>query len=188
MRIVGGKHRGREIVTPTGTGVRPTLDRAREAMFNIITHSESGANAASPIVGARVLDAFAGSGALGLESLSRGAAHASFIERDSDALAALRTNVDALGESPSATVLAGDARSPVHAAESCDIIFLDPPYDQGLADRSLQALKRAGWLAPSALCVIEMSARETFVAPPGFTVIDERRYGKSKLVFLRWSR
>ncbi|CAA7624624.1 16S rRNA (guanine(966)-N(2))-methyltransferase RsmD [Magnetospirillum sp. UT-4] len=176
MRIVGGRHRGRRLAAPAGGATRPTADRAREALFNILAHS--------PLValdGAVVVDAFAGSGALGLEALSRGAAAVTFLDSHPAALAAIRDNLKSLGET--ATVLRADATRPPAAVAPCTLAFLDAPYGKGLSEPALAALAGAGWLAESALCVVEVAAAEDFTPPDGFTVVDERRYGAAKLVF-----
>src|SRR5216683_4685004 len=156
LRIVGGSHRGRRLVAPPGELVRPTSDRAREALFNILSHGNFAASGL-PFAGRPVLDAFAGTGALGLEALSRGASAAVFIERERDALAALRRNIAALGEEDRAQIVAGDATRPPRAALACAIAFLDPPYHSGLAASALSALTAAGWLTPDTLAVIEIA-------------------------------
>ena len=184
MRIVGGRHRGRRLVAPPGDAVRPTSDRAREALFNILSHGEFAASGL-PFADESVLDAFAGTGALGLEALSRGAAAAIFIETDRAALAALRNNIAALDEEDSAQIIAGDATRPPRARSACAIAFLDPPYRSGLAGAALSALSEAGWLTRRALAIVETAAGEPFSAPEGFTLIDERVYGAAKLIFLR---
>ena len=184
MRVVGGRHRGRRLLAPPGEAVRPTSDRAREALFNILSHGEFAA-AGVPFADENVLDAFAGTGALGIEALSRGAARAAFIESDRAALAALRRNLAALDETDSADIIDGDATHPRRAPYACAFAFLDPPYHSGLAAPTLTALAEAGWLAPRALAVVEIAAREDFATPSGFTMIDERRYGAARLIFLR---
>ena len=184
MRIVAGRHRGRRLLAPLGETVRPTSDRAREALFNILSHGNLAAEGI-PFAEAAVLDAFAGTGALGLEALSRGAAEAVFIERDRDALVILRNNIEALGERARARVMPGDATRPPRAITGCSVAFLDPPYRSGLATPALTALVAAGWFAPHALAVIELAAREHFTPPAGFTLLDERVYGAARLVFLR---
>jgi len=187
MRIVGGKHRGRRIAAPEGHDVRPTSDRAREALFNILQHGNFTADGISPLIGARVLDVFAGSGALGLEALSRGAAHLTCIENSASARSALRANVKALGETARVTVVQADAAKPPTAAgPPCRLVLMDPPYRSGLAAPALAALAERGWLAEGAICVVEISAAESLDTPAGFTPLDERRYGKAKLVFLRY--
>jgi 16S rRNA (guanine966-N2)-methyltransferase len=183
MRIIAGAHKGRRLAVPPGDKVRPTSDRAREALFDILAH---GRFAERPVFeGAPVLDAFAGTGAFGLEALSRGARHASFIDKDRAALAVLRANIAALGEAERATVLAGDALHPPRAAMPATLAFLDPPYGEDLAAPALAALAGAGWFAPEALVIVEMAARRLLGPRPGFTLIEERRYGAARLVFLR---
>jgi len=184
MRIVGGKHRGRRLVAPPGDNVRPTSDRAREALFDILSHGRLAADGI-PFAGAAVLDAFAGTGALGLEALSRGASEVVFFERDPEALTILRRNVASLGESDRAEILACDATRPPRAGLRCAVAFLDPPYRSGLAAAALGAIAAAGWLAEDALAVIEVGAREEFAPPAGFTHLDGRVYGAARLVFLR---
>src|SRR5207248_11780943 len=152
LRIVGGVHRGRRLIAPPGETVRPTSDRAREALFNILSHG-SFAAAGLPFAGRPVLDAFAGTGALGLEALSRGASTAAFIENGRDALVTLRRNIAALGEEDRAHIVAADATRPPRAAMVCAAAFLDPPYRSGLGGPALSALAGAGWLTPDALVV-----------------------------------
>jgi len=187
LRIVGGLHRGRRLVAPPGELVRPTSDRAREAMFNILSHGNFAASGL-PFAGKPVLDAFAGTGAFGLEALSRGASAAAFTESERDALAPLRRNIAALGEADRAHIVAGDATRPPRAALSCAVAFLDPPYRSLLAAPALSALAAGGWLTPDALVVIEVAAREDLPLSAGFTLMDERVYGAARLVFLRRER
>ncbi len=187
MRIVAGRFRGRPLAAPEGLAVRPTSDRTREALFNILVQGRIAA-AGPGLAGARVLDAFAGSGALGLEALSRGAAEVVFMEEHAATEAALRRNVAALGAEAEATVLRADVLRPPPAAAHggpCALVLMDPPYNQGLAEPALAALDAAGWLAPGALVTVELMKTEPFAAPPGFEVLDERTYGKAKVVFLR---
>ena len=180
MRIVGGRWGGRRLAA-VGRGdeaarLRPTSDRVREAVFNALLH---GADAVR-LDGARVLDVFAGTGALGLEALSRGAARATFIERGRPALALLRANVDALGAE--ATVLARDATRPGPGTPH-DIAFLDPPYGRALGERALAALLAGGWLAPGAAIVWEEGG--AVASPPGVRILSERRYGDTVVRFGR---
>ena len=184
MRIVAGRHRGRRLLAPPGETVRPTSDRAREALFNILSHGRLAAEG-MPFAGAAVLDAFAGTGALGLEALSRGAAEATFIEQDREALATLRRNIAALGEDGRARIVPGDATHPPRAPSAYALVFLDPPYSSGLAAAALTALDAAGWLMPDALAVVELAAREHLAPPAGFSFVDERVYGAARLLFLR---
>ncbi len=190
MRIVAGRHRGRRLQAPDGLAVRPTGERAREALFDVL--------ASGRLTGGRdtlsddcVLDGFAGSGALGLEALSRGAAHVVFMENHPASLDALEANVSNLGEDGRTTVLRADVVRPppsaIHPeARPCALALLDPPYNQGLAAPALTALAEAGWLAEGALCVVELMAGEPFVAPAGFAQVEARKYGKALLVFLNW--
>src|SRR5260221_4829317 len=156
LRIVGGVHRGRRLAAPSGEAVRPTSDRAREALFNILSHGNFAA-AGLPFADRPVLDAFAGTGALGLEALSRGAGTAVFIENGREALAALRRNVAALGEDDRVQIIARDATRPPRAAFTCAVAFLDPPYNSGLAAPALTALAASGWLMADALAVVEVA-------------------------------
>lgn len=171
---------------PAGLEVRPTSDRAREALFNILEHGQRRRDGASPLVGARVLDAFAGSGALGLEALSRGAAHATFMDSSAAARAAIRANAKALGQDDHVTILPADATTPAAAAEACDVVFLDPPYGGGLGAVALTALAERGWLGPGALCSVEIGAKEELTPPSGFVALDDRRYGKARIILLRY--
>jgi 16S rRNA (guanine966-N2)-methyltransferase len=186
MRIVGGKHRGRRIEAPPGQNVRPTSDRAREALFNILIHGHLSADGTSPLPGARVLDAFAGSGALGLEALSRGAGHALFIESDAKACAAIRANAKALAETANATVIPGDATMPPPSpGAACAIVFLDPPYGRDLAAPALAALAARRWITAGAICIVELAIDDGITLPPNFTLLDDRHYGKARLIILR---
>lgn len=192
MRIVAGRHRGRRLEAPEGGAVRPTADRTREAMFNILTQGrlpwrDTPPGAAEALAGVRVLDAFAGTGALGLEALSRGAAHVFFMESQAAALAACRRNVAALGEDSRSTVMQADVLRPPRADAPCHLVLMDPPYGQGLAPPALTALQAAGWLAADAMIVVELMAREPFEPPDGFETLDARKYGAARLVFLRAS-
>ncbi|HEX5452923.1 MAG TPA: 16S rRNA (guanine(966)-N(2))-methyltransferase RsmD [Stellaceae bacterium] len=184
MRIIGGSHRGRRLLAPAGEAVRPTGERAREALFDILSHGSLAASGL-PFAGKTVLDAFAGTGAFGLEALSRGAAAAVFIDNSREALAALRRNIQALGEEDRTQIVAGDATRPPRAGIACALAFLDPPYKSGLAAPALTALAAAGWLTPDALAVVELAAREALAPPAGFRLVDERVYGAARLVFLR---
>ncbi len=183
MRIVGGAWRGRRLAAPAGHGVRPTSDRAREALFNILENGP--AFAELDIAGAVVVDAFAGTGALGLEALSRGAALALFLETDADALVVLRQNLDSLGARERARAYPLDATQPGRAPEACDLALLDPPYGAELAGPALTALAAGGWLGPGAAVVVELAKGDAFTPPDGFALVDERVYGAARLVFLR---
>jgi 16S rRNA (guanine966-N2)-methyltransferase len=185
IKIIGGKHRGRAIATPEGDTTRPTANRARESLFNILAHARWREDGTSPLVEARVLDAFAGSGALGLEALSRGAAHASFMDKDATAVRLIGENLRTLAEASNARVMRADATRPPPTREACDLVLLDPPYRSGLAAPALTALAQAGWLSATAVATVELANAEGFAAPAGFETIDERRYGAAKIVILR---
>ena len=184
MRVVAGKWRGRPLEAPEGRDVRPTSDRAREALFGLLTQGRVAAGR-NPLLDARVLDAFAGTGACGIEALSRGAAEVVFLEQAAPALEVIRRNLRALGAVREGLVIQGDATHPPPARAPVTVALLDPPYRSGLAAPALAALKAQGWLAPDALVSVELEKGEAFAAPAGFRVVDERSYGKAKLVFLR---
>ena len=191
MRIVAGRHRGRKLVAPAGLDVRPTGDRAREALFDILSSGRL-TDGESTLAGAVVLDAFAGSGALGLEALSRGAVHAVFMENHAPAVAALERNIAGLDEGERTEVLRADVLRPPRPAGpvrsgGCTLALLDPPYNQGLAAPALAALAEAGWLAPGALVSVELMAKEPFEPPVGFTTLETRKYGKARIEILRWA-
>jgi 16S rRNA (guanine966-N2)-methyltransferase len=179
MRIVAGRHKGRRLEAPPGLTARPTADRVRQPLFDILTHTDL-----VELDGAVVVDCFAGSGALGLEALSRGAAHASFLELHPQSLAAIYANIKALGEDGRTTVIRADAAKPPAASRPCTLAFLDPPYHSGLAVACLEGLSARNWLAEGALAVVEVAADETFVPPSGFTETDRRDRGAARLVFL----
>lgn len=186
MRIIGGRHRGRRIEAPKGQDVRPTSDRTREAVFNILAHGLSWRG----LEGASVLDVFAGTGALGLEALSRGAAHATFIEASPAALKCIQRNAAALGEWRAVTLLRLDAcrlpPPPRTAAAPVDLAFLDPPYGAGLGGAALLGLHHWGWLGPGAVAIVEAAADEPFQAPHGFVLEDERTWGRTRTFLLAY--
>ena len=185
MRIIAGKHRHRALIAPAGRAVRPTSDRAREAVFDILAHGRFSEQDAC--LDAMVLDVFAGTGAFGLEALSRGARHVVFIEKDRDARAALQQNIAALGETAHSALVNGDATRPPRASGACSLVFLDPPYGEDLAAPALKALTQSGWLADDALAVVEIAAKEDLEIPDSFALLDERRYGAAKFMFLRYT-
>ena len=178
MRIVAGRWRGRALRAPAGEGTRPTAERVRQALFDMLLHAPWGGRAV--VEGAVVLDAFAGTGALGLEALSRGAAKGFFIERDKAALEVLRANIAACGAE--ARVIAGDATRPA-GGEACSLVFLDPPYGLGLGERAFAALDAAGWIAPGAIVVLEAGRGEA-VALPG-ELVAERAHGAARITVWR---
>jgi 16S rRNA (guanine966-N2)-methyltransferase len=187
VRIVAGKHRGRPLAVPEGSDIRPTADRVREAMFNSLCHGNARIGEGDAVRDAIVLDGFAGTGALGLEAASRGAAHVTLMELNQAALELCRENVESLGEQACVTVLSGNCLNPVRAARPCNLVFLDPPYRSGTAAEALEALASAGWIAPGALCVVELASKEPFTPPEEAELLDERRYGAARVVFVRWS-
>ncbi|MEQ8897567.1 MAG: 16S rRNA (guanine(966)-N(2))-methyltransferase RsmD [Roseovarius sp.] len=181
MRIIGGAFRGRRLAS-VGKGdaaahLRPTSDRVRESLFNVLVNAH-----ADRLEDARVLDLFAGTGALGLEALSRGAAHATFVESGRTAQKLLRENIRLCGAEDQTRILPRDARKPGSAPAPCTLVFLDPPYGKGLGEQALTAALSQGWLAEGALIVWEESADIT--PPEGLTQIDERRYGDTVIRLL----
>ena len=184
MRVVGGRLRGRNLATPKSQAVRPTADRLRESLFNILTHGYGNA-----VVDARVLDLFAGTGALGIEASSRGAAFVLFVDDGAEARALLRENVETLGLGGITRIFRRDATQlgPVHPLEPFSVVFLDPPYEKGLAELALISARDGGWLVEGALAVVEESTAAKFAAPEGYTEIERRDYGESELIFLRRS-
>jgi len=182
MRIVGGRLKGRSIASPASRDIRPTADRLRESLFNILIHAYD-----DPIGGARVLDLFAGTGALGIEAISRGAKFALFVDNGAEARALMRNNVEALGLGGVTKVYRRDATQlgPAHPVEPFSLVFLDPPYAMGLADKALASLRDGGWLTPGALLIVEEAKAAAFTAPEGFEELERRAYDDTELVFLR---
>ena len=182
LRLVAGRHRGRRLAAPEGLTTRPTSERVRQAMFDMLWHAPWAGRAV--VEEARVLDAFAGSGALGLEALSRGAGFVTFFENDRGALGALRANVAALKEEARCRVVAGDVLRPGRADQPCGLVLMDPPYGKGLVETAVAALREAGWIAAGALVVAEVGKDEALDLP-GFEVVGERGHGAARVVFLR---
>ena len=184
MRVVGGRLRGRSLANPKSNVIRPTADRLREALFNILVHAYD-----DPIAGARVLDLFAGTGALGIEAVSRGAAFVLFVDDGAEARALLRENVAAFGLGGTSKVFRRDATKlgPAHPIEPFSLVFLDPPYGKGLAEKALASAQSGGWLARDALIVVEEAAKPAFTAPDGFTELERRRYDDTEFVIMRAS-
>jgi 16S rRNA (guanine966-N2)-methyltransferase len=182
MRIVGGRLKGRSLVSPSSRDIRPTADRLRESLFNILIHAYD-----DPIADARVLDLFAGTGALGIEAVSRGAAFALFVDNGAEARALLRNNVEALGLGGVTKVYRRDATNlgAAHPMEPFSLVFLDPPYRMKLAEKALASLRDGGWLAPGALIVVEEAGLAEFAAPQGFEQLERRTYDDTELAFLR---
>jgi 16S rRNA (guanine966-N2)-methyltransferase len=181
MRLVGGNLRGRRLEAPAGRDIRPTSDRTREAIFNILAHADW----APEIDGAVVLDAFCGTGALGLEALSRGAKRAVFLDNGREALDLVRRNVAALTVSGHCDIIRADANRPPRAQTACALLFLDPPYAKGLAPTALAALRDRGWCAPDAVAVVEIGLEDPWEAPAFAEPLDDRAYGDTRVLFLR---
>jgi 16S rRNA (guanine966-N2)-methyltransferase len=184
MRVVGGSLRGRTLAAPKSQSIRPTADRLRESLFNILIHAYG-----DPITGARALDLFAGTGALGIEALSRGAAFTLFVDDGAEARALLRENVATLGLGGTSRIFRRDATKlgPAHPVEPFALAFLDPPYGKGLAEQALASARAGGWLKPDALIVVEEAAKGKFAAPEGFAEIERRPYDDTELVVLRFA-
>jgi 16S rRNA (guanine966-N2)-methyltransferase len=182
MRVVGGRLRGRNLLTPKSQAIRPTADRLRESLFNILVHAYG-----DPVLGARVLDLFAGTGALGLEAMSRGAVFAQFVDDGVEARGLIRGNVEALGLGGTTKIFRRDATAlgDVGAAGPFSLAFLDPPYGRGLAERALGSARDGGWLAPDALAIVEEAADAAFKPPPGFEELERRACDDTELTFLR---
>lgn len=184
MRIIGGTHRGTALAAigkgDAGAHLRPTTDRVRESLFNVLQGGRFG----DPINGMQVLDLFAGTGALGLEALSRGAAHVTFVDSGRVAQKLIRENVQKLRRQSDTTLITAEAGK-LPQGTPCDLVFLDPPYGQGLGNKALLAVQQTGWIAPGALIVWEESQAQ--IAPVGFTSLDQRRYGDTWVSFLRYA-
>lgn len=184
MRIVGGRLKGRILQGPASHAIRPTSDRLRETIFDILAHGYG-----DPVEGACVLDLFAGTGAMALEALSRGAAHAVLVDKSAESVALARTNLAALGLTDRAEVLRRDATrlGPPRSGVTFTLVFLDPPYAKELAAPALDALRSTHWLAKDALLVVEEAKGAGIHLPDGFAVIEARTYGDTQVVFLRFS-
>ncbi len=191
MRIVGGAHKGRLIVVPEGDVIRPTGDRVRESLFNILAHHDFSDELgdAFDLEDVRVLDLFAGTGALGIEALSRGAAFTLFVDDSIDARGAIRENMESLGLTGNAKLYKRDATKlgprPGSVGSEFGLVFLDPPYRKGLAELALASVVDGGWVGAHALFVVEEHVEAKFTAPEGFAEIDRRKYGLSEIVFLK---
>ena len=185
MRIIGGKLKGRTIKAPDGQGTRPTSDRARESLFNILAHADW----APALEGARVIDAFAGSGSLGFEAISRGAAFCLFVETDAAARGCIRDNVETFQLFGNTRIHRRSATDlgpkPAGLGEPFNLAFLDPPYRHGLVPLALEQLTHGAWLAPDALVVAETGSDEPDLQVPGWDTLDNRIYGAARVSFLR---
>jgi len=185
LRIIGGVWRGRLVEAPGDDAIRPTSDRVRESLFNRLMHGAAGTDFS--LAGARVVDLFAGTGAMGLEALSRGAAQVTFVEKNMAALALIRRNIAALGAEDRATVMSADASNLPRAAVAHDLALLDPPYGMGLAAPAMTSLARQGWLKPGGLLSVELDAGEASPEAAGFAVRDRREAGRIAVVLYRFS-
>lgn len=185
MRITAGSHRGRTLRVPRAKALRPSSDRLRQAVFNILGH---GGSAFAAYAGEPIIDIFAGTGAYGFEALSRGAAFATFIDSDREAVFGIRSNAALLGETAAVAALRLDAAclmAPRQAGTPAVLAFLDPPYGSGLSVAALQGLRAHGWLRMGATAVVEVAAQECFSPPAGYELVDERTYGAGRAVFTR---
>ena len=184
MRIVGGQFRGRALAPPKSTTTRPTSDRVRESVFNILAHGITDFT----LDGAKVLDLFAGTGALGIEALSRGAGFCMFVEEDASARGTIRDNVDAFGLTGITKIFRRDATDlgPAGKYAGYALVFVDPPYDHGLAPRALASAASGGWLSPGAICIVEDRAGTPLTPPLGFTLLDTRTWGDTQATFARF--
>jgi 16S rRNA (guanine966-N2)-methyltransferase len=185
MRIVAGRFRGTALATPKSYAIRPTSDRVRESIFNILSHGIEDFD----LEGARVLDLFAGTGALGLEALSRGASYAHFVDDSAEARGIIRRNIEALGQMGTTKLYRRDAADLgiIGTLKPFNLLFADPPYGKGLAERALLAAIKGKWLENSAVAVVEERADADVHAPAGFTLLDRRIYGDTAVYFLRYS-
>jgi len=180
MRIIGGRLKGRQLKGPSSMTVRPTSDRLRETIFNVLAHAYD-----APVDGARVIDLFAGTGALGLEALSRGATFTLFVDDSSEGRALLRANVEALGLGGESKIFRRDATrlGPMPPQQSFTLAFLDPPYEKDLVPRAMASLREGEWLALGALCVVEESSAVEIAPMAGFTHLETRTYGETQIQF-----
>ena len=180
MRVVGGRLGGRTLKGPSSDRIRPTSDRLRESLFNILEHGYGG------VGGLRVIDLYAGTGALALEALSRGARFALLVDDGAEARALIRANIESLGLGGATRIFRRDARKLglAPAGEPFDLAFLDPPYDKGLAEPALASLREGGWLRPGALAIVEEAAGATLATPPGYAVREHRTFGDTRIAVL----
>jgi 16S rRNA (guanine966-N2)-methyltransferase len=183
MRVVAGKFRGRAIASPPDESVRPTSDRVRESVFNILTHGID----ETILERARVIDLFAGTGALGIEAISRGAHYCLFVEEAVDSRAVIRTNIEAMGLTGVTRIFRRDATDmgPIGTMEPYSLAFLDPPYGKGLGEKALESLRDGGWISPGAVIVLEERASAEVKLPLGYTELDRRTWGDTQVLFGR---
>jgi len=188
VRITGGRFGGRVLVAPEDDRVRPTSDKVRQAIFNVLRHRDFGSGFS--LEGASAVDLFAGTGALGLEAISQGAAFALFVEEDVESRALIRRNVEALGLTGATKIWRRDATSlgpmPAGSGGPFTLGFLDPPYGRSLGSRGIQSLADGGWLAHNAVIVVEGPRGEELLLPQTFECLDDRSYGGTRVRFLRF--
>lgn len=184
MRVVAGKFRGRAIKSPKSDAIRPTADRLRESLFNILVHAYG-----NPLLDARVLDLFAGTGALGIEAISRGARFVCFVEDSAEGRALLRENVETFALGGVSKVFRRDATQlgQAHPNEPFDLVFCDPPYRKGMGEKALVAARNGGWLVPGAIVVVEEAVDAQFAAPEGFEELERRAYDETEFVLARFA-
>ena len=183
VRIIAGKWRGKKLITPKGLNVRPTSDRGKGALYDLLIHGKPAARGFK-LRDAQVLDAFAGTGALGLEALSRGAAQVTFMENAKASQRAISANVSACQADSAVNLIETDVLTAPRAASPCGLIHLDPPYGKGLVSAALQRLETNGWIASGAICCAELGKDETLQIPEGFRQLEDRRYGAARIVIL----
>lgn len=186
MHIFSGSLKGRKITSPKGKSVRPTSGRTREAIFNILTHGNFLSDSHTAVEDSRVLDLYCGSGALAFEAISRGASHAVLIDIENNNLETVRSNAQRMGIDAQITCIRSDSSNPPPARMACNLVFIDPPYKSGLAQKTLSNIAKSGWLSENAIIVMELEKREDVPIPEGFEIITERKYGITKIIVLRW--
>jgi len=189
MRVIAGKYKGRNIeaLKDKSGKLRPTTGKTKEALFNILSHGQFAAAGKKLLEGARVLDLYCGSGALAIEALSRGAAYAVLIDMDKEHLEIARKNIKNLGEEQNAALIRADSSTPPPAHVPCNLIFIDPPYNQGLVQATLANLVKGNWLAKDSVIVVETAKREDIIYPAGLEELTDRNYGNSRIRILRWN-
>lgn len=187
MHIFSGALKGRKILSPKGKTVRPTSGRTREAIFNILTHGNFLDGNKTAIENSNVLDLYCGSGALAFEAISRGASHAVCIDIENINLEMVRQNAQKMGIEKQITCIRSDSSNPPPARMACQLVFIDPPYATGLAEKTLKNIASTNWLADKAIIVMELDKKEDVAIPEAFEALDERRYGITKLVILRYN-
>jgi 16S rRNA (guanine966-N2)-methyltransferase len=188
MRITAGKFKARTLTAPLDESVRPTSDKVRQAVFNILEHRDFGFP--FQLVGARVVDLFAGTGAMGLEAISRGARYCLFVDDSASSRALIRENVEAFGLTGATKIWRRDAATlgPLDTLAPFDLAFLDPPYRKGLLAPALAGLREGGWLVSPALIVAEMAQDDDLPSTEGYEMLDDRVYGDTRVMILRNGR